>query len=153
MSKSHFSRIDASTVPYVLARMKAAPEKMQPEKSELTLRELIAKLYESILAMKAKGYQAEDICEFMREHGVPDIQPTTLNTYLSREKKARKQKKRKQSTIQLTPATALKSKPIALTIAQQPIDIGEFLDAIPDDRRNVESRLQAVEQIFDRESL
>jgi hypothetical protein len=101
-SGSLAKRVSANVAPQILQTILATPEKAKPEKIELTLRELVAELYDGIVEMKVKGYASEDICELLEQNGSPAIAPATLNRYISQETRKRtklaKELKRKRKS-------------------------------------------------------
>jgi len=89
-------RVSADVASQLNSMMQVAPKKVRPASTELSLRDLIGTLYDSIMQMKAKGYSAADICEFISKHSATSIAPGTLNNYLGQEGKKRKQQRRQQ---------------------------------------------------------
>lgn len=104
-------RVGIDTASPVLSMMKSTPEWTPPEKTELTKRDYVAEVFDGILIMKQKKYPTEVICEFILQHGGPDIAPDTLNNYFwqeskKRRKEAKEQKRRKSSSLESVPSEA-----------------------------------------------
>jgi hypothetical protein len=95
-NQSRIRQIEAEVVPLLLEQMLSAPKKEPPSKSQLSLRETIAKLYDGIIEMKKKGYNNEDICNFLAKLGIESIRPSTLARYLKMAREDRSEKRGKR---------------------------------------------------------
>lgn len=86
--------LPASEPPFV-AKMWEAIQTAQPLEGALSpwpMRRIITTLYEGLLHLKALGRTPAQICEFLTEYSGLGITPSTLATYLSREKHQRQGK-------------------------------------------------------------
>lgn len=99
----------AESNPPFIAQMWTAIREAEPSEdvpSPWSMRRVVATLYEGILHLKALGRKPAQICEFLTQHSGLSITPSTLATYLSREKTQRKSEQRhsrKQTQTQASP--------------------------------------------------
>jgi len=82
----------AESEPPFIAAMRDVIQTAEPLPGALSpwsMRRIITSLYDGLLHLKALGRTPAQICEFLTEHSGLGITPSTLATYLSREKHQR----------------------------------------------------------------
>jgi hypothetical protein len=105
------AKVQTELVVDAISKLEALPEKTPVQKRELTTRETVSAMYETLCKLRfEKGYSFVEIADLLKEMIELDVSPKTLQNYFGEETKSRKrlarQRKRrsKQSNSSIAPS-------------------------------------------------
>lgn len=107
------AKVQTELVVDAISKLEALPEKTPAQKRELTTRETVSAMYETLCKLRfEKGYSFAEIADLLKEMIGLDVSPKTLQNYFGEETKSRKRLARQRNR---------RSKPSNSPIATPPV--------------------------------
>lgn len=92
------AKVQTDLVVDAISKLEALPEKTPAHKRELTTRETVSTMYETLCKLRfEKGYSFAEIADLLKEMIGLDVSPKTLQNYFGEETKSRKRLARQRN--------------------------------------------------------